>query len=241
VEAATLGRTVRWARKRAGMTQNDLAQALGMPQSSIARIERGTVVPRTTTLIALLEVTGHQLAVEPIGPPVDADAIRHRLRLSVPRRTMLALGRAAKDRRTSPVHILRRLRRFGVPFVLIGELAEVAHGSPIRVGRDVEVCHASTETALERLGTALKDLAATGTDAGQLNLVTETAAGDDYDILLRNAVRMYVDAGILVPVAALDDLIRIRRAGKTPDDRAAEATLRAIGLLQAPTDGSQRI
>jgi transcriptional regulator with XRE-family HTH domain len=224
------------------MTQHDLAQALGMPQSSIARIERGTVMPRTATLIALLEATGHQLAVEPIGPPADADAIHKRLRLSVPRRTMLALGKAAaKDRLTSPVHILRRLRRFGVPFVLIGELAEVAYGSPIRVGRAVEVCHAGTETALERLGTALKDLAATGTDAGQLNLVTETAAGDDYDILLRNAVRMYVDAGILVPVAALDDLIRIRRAGKTPDDRAAEATLRAIGLLQAPTDGSQRI
>jgi transcriptional regulator with XRE-family HTH domain len=215
------------------MTQHDLAQAVGMPQSSIARIERGTVVPRTATLIGLLEATGHHLAVEPIGPPVDADAVRHRLRLSVPRRTMLALGRAAKDRRTSPVHILRRLRRFGVPFVLIGELAEVAHGSPLRVGRVIEVCHASTESALERLGAALEDLAADKTDAGRLHLVTETAAGDDFDLLNRNAVRMHVDSAILVPVAALDDLIRIRRAGKTPNDRAAEATLRAIGLLQA--------
>ena len=49
---------------------------------------------------------------------------------------------------------------------------------------------------------------------------------------------MHVDSGILVPVAALDDLIRIRRAGRTPDDRAAEATLRAIGLLQPPVGAS---
>ena len=39
------------------MTQHDLAQAVGMPQPSIARIEAGTVIPRTTTLLAILEAT----------------------------------------------------------------------------------------------------------------------------------------------------------------------------------------
>ena len=72
---------VRWARKRAGMTQHDLAQAVGMPQPSIARIEAGTVIPRTATLLAILEATGHQLIVEPIGPEADDEAIRHRLRM----------------------------------------------------------------------------------------------------------------------------------------------------------------
>ena len=35
-------------------------------------------------------------------------------------------------------------------------------------------------------------------------------------------------AGILVPVAALEDLIRIRRARGTPEERAAAAVLRAV-------------
>jgi transcriptional regulator with XRE-family HTH domain len=236
VEATTVGRIARWARKRAGMTQQDLARAVGMPQPSIARIERGLVAPRITTLLAILEATGHRLAVEAADQPVDREAIRHRLGLAVPRRTRLALGRAAKEHRTSPVYILRRLRWFGVPFVLIGELAEVAHGAPTKVGRVVEVCHAGTKDARERLEAALGDLAATTTkgssfrtDAGRLRLVTHTAAGDDHDLLMRNAVRMPIDSGVLVPVAALDDLIRIRRAGSAPKDRAAEAMMRAIG------------
>ena len=69
----TVGHAVKSARKRAGMTQQDLAQATGMPQSSVARIEAGTVVPRTATLIALLEATGHQLAVVPIDPALNRE------------------------------------------------------------------------------------------------------------------------------------------------------------------------
>ena len=63
----------------------------------------------------------------------------------------------------------------------------------------------------------------------RLRALTESAAGDDYDRLKRNAVPMHLEAGSLVPVAGLEDLIAIRRAGGTPEDRAAEAVLRAIG------------
>jgi predicted transcriptional regulator len=70
----TVGQTDRWARKRAGMTQHDLAQATRMPQPSIARIESGAVVPRASTLIQILHATGHQLSVEPIGTPKDAES-----------------------------------------------------------------------------------------------------------------------------------------------------------------------
>ncbi len=55
------------------MTQQQLAQATGMPQPSVARIEAGTVSPRASTLIELLAATGHRLAVEPIGPQSDPD------------------------------------------------------------------------------------------------------------------------------------------------------------------------
>ncbi len=145
--------------------------------------------------------------------------------MAVPQRTHNAIGRTARDPMKSPIRILRRLRRFGVPFVLVGELAEVAHGLPGKVGRVVEVCHAQTEPARERLALALDDL---GADANRLRLLTETAAGDDYEILARNAIGMYVDAGILVQVAALEDLIRIRRAQGTPSDWEAAAVLDVI-------------
>ena len=195
------------------------------------------MIPRTATLIALLQATGHQLVVEPIGPPVPTDAIRLRLAMHVPERTWAALGRAvAGNSQRSPIRILKRLRLFGVAFVLLGDLAEAAHGAPIEVGQLIEVCHARTDLVRERLARALEDLGATSsdgvdfkTDAGRLRLTTETATGDDYDLLARNAVRMHVDAGILVPVASLDDLIRIRMARGTPEDRAAAAVLRAIG------------
>ena len=224
----SIGKTVKWARKRAGMTQLDLARVLEMPQPSIARIERGTVSPRTATLLAILEATGSELTIGPKGPPVDREAIRRRLALAVPRRTWDALGKPSQDRRTSPTFILRRLRFFGVPFVLIGELAEAVHGAPIKVGREIEVCHAQTDEAAERLATALKDIEASDS-VGRLVARTETAAGDDYETLMRNAARMLVDTGLLVRVAAVEDLIQIRRANGTPDDRAAVATLRAIG------------
>lgn len=208
------------------MTQHQLAQAASVPQPSIARIERGTVLPRTATLVGLLAATGHRLTVEPIGAPADETAIRKRLAMTVPQRT-----RASMRATTGPLRILRRLRRFSVPFVLIGELAEVAHGSPARVGRLVEVCHATTDVAMHRLGLAREDLGR-GADASRLRLATRTDAGDDYDVLARNAVGLHVDAGILVRVAALDDLIRARRALHTPSDQDAADVLVAIQDLR---------
>jgi transcriptional regulator with XRE-family HTH domain len=197
------------------MTQHDLARATGMPQPSIARIEAGTVVPRTETLIEILSATGHQLSVEPVDPAVDREAIRRQLAMDVPQRTVKT-GR-----------VLRRLRRFAVPFVLTGDLAEVAHGSPLKVGRVIEVCVASTDIAQDRLKRALDDLAPT-TDAARLQVLSETAAGDTYDVLARNAVPLHVEAGILIPVAALEDLIRSRRAGRTQREREAAWVLEAI-------------
>jgi predicted transcriptional regulator len=63
MDAKAIQRGVRWARRRAGMTQQDLAQAVGMPQPSIARIETGSVIPRTASLLAILDATGVQLTM----------------------------------------------------------------------------------------------------------------------------------------------------------------------------------
>jgi len=209
---------VKWARKRAGMTQKALAHVTGMPQPSIARIEAGTVVPRTATLIRLLEATGNELSVEPIGPAVDRESIRRQLAMDVPRRTRRALGTTSSD-------VLRRLRRSAVPFVLVGELAEVAHGSPIKVGAVIEICVATTHLAQDRLTRALDGLDST---QASLRLLNQTTAGDTYDVLAGNAVAMHVVPGMLFLVAGLEDLVRARRAGATEKDREAVAVLGAI-------------
>ena len=229
---------VRWARRRAGMTQVELAQACGMPQSTIVRIERGAVVPRSATLVELLRATGYELNVErTIGSGLDPDPIRERLRLPPPTRVRRSLG--STPARLRPLRILWRLRRFGVRFVLIGGLAESAHGAP-ESERAVEVCHALDPENLERLAMALTDIGAAAvdpnsrrrevvkTDAGRLQLDPEPIIGDDFDVLARNAKRMLVGTGLLVSVAALDDLIRIRRSRGRPEDRRALDVLGAV-------------
>ena len=83
---------------------------------------------------------------------------------------------------------------------------------------------ARTDVAKQRLAVAREDL---GAKSKRLTALTETATGDDYDRLKPNAVLMYLGTGMLIPVAAIEDLIANRRAA-TPEDRAAEAVLRAI-------------
>jgi transcriptional regulator with XRE-family HTH domain len=51
------------ARKRAGLSQHELARRMGTTQSTIARLERGGRSPNLSTLRKLAEVTGSQLVV----------------------------------------------------------------------------------------------------------------------------------------------------------------------------------
>lgn len=67
---------LRGARRRAGLTQRSLAAIAGIPQETIARIERSTVQPRFDTLALLLDACGFELEVMPrIGVGVDATLI----------------------------------------------------------------------------------------------------------------------------------------------------------------------
>lgn len=77
------GRMLRYARSRAGLTQRALAMKTGIPQETIARIERGRVDPRIGTLDRLLEGCGYGLEVEPrLGTGIDRTQIRELLALS---------------------------------------------------------------------------------------------------------------------------------------------------------------
>ena len=60
------------ARRRAGLSQRALAAKVGMPQSTVARIESGAIDPRVSTLDTLLRACGDELrAVRRIGEGID--------------------------------------------------------------------------------------------------------------------------------------------------------------------------
>ena len=95
VEDMKAARALRSARKRAGLSQRQLAEKSGVPQSTIGRIEAGSVDPRVRTLSRLIRACGFDLEVEPLlGEGVDRSLIRERLTLS-PGERIVSAGKAA--------------------------------------------------------------------------------------------------------------------------------------------------
>lgn len=87
------GRMLREARARANLTQRELAGKSGIPQETIARIERGRADPRVKTLDRLLEACEFGLEVAPrLGIGIDRTQIRERLRTPLDRRFAIAMA-----------------------------------------------------------------------------------------------------------------------------------------------------
>jgi hypothetical protein len=159
-----------------------------------------------------------------------------------------------------PIHILRRLQAHGVQFVLIGGLAAKAHGSPT-LTVDIDICPSRDRDNLERLAATLGELGAKlrgaprdlpfhadrrileraeiltlRTDYGDLDVISRPQGVDGYDELLTTATDTELAAQLLVPVAALDDLIRMKRAAGRPKDRVE---LEILGALRDEIDAAQ--
>jgi transcriptional regulator with XRE-family HTH domain len=97
---------LRWARRRSGLTQRQLASVSGIAQPSISRIERDLLSPQVETLERLLEATGHGLEVGPaLGAGVDRSLIRSSLR-ATPLERLIATGEGGRWMET-----LRRAER----------------------------------------------------------------------------------------------------------------------------------
>lgn len=100
-----VGLMVRAARRRSGLTQRGLAEAAGVPQATVGRIEAGSVSPRAETLIRLLGAVGHELSIERrIGEGIDRTLIRDRLQMTPEERIRLA----AEEARAMPEIRVRR-------------------------------------------------------------------------------------------------------------------------------------
>lgn len=163
------------------------------------------------------------------------------------------------SRRFDPVFILRRLQAHGVRFVLIGGLAAKAHGSPT-LTVDIGVCYARDRENLERLVAALGELGAQlrgappdlpfrtdrrtlergdtftfTTDHGDLDILGTPAGISGYGELDANAEDVELDEELVVRLASLDDLIRMKRAAGRPKDRVE---LEILGALRDEIDSS---
>lgn len=88
-------RLLRRARRRARLSQRALAEAAGVPQSTVARIELGALSPRVDTLERILRAAGQTLSSEPVlGIGIDRTQIQRLLRLSPEQRLRLAEAEA---------------------------------------------------------------------------------------------------------------------------------------------------
>jgi transcriptional regulator with XRE-family HTH domain len=103
------GSLVRRARRRANLSQRDLAARAEVPQSTVGRIESGSTDPRASTLSKLLQACGFELEAEPrLGLGVDRTQIRERLGMS-PRERIESTAAAAE----AVSRIRGRARRVG--------------------------------------------------------------------------------------------------------------------------------
>lgn len=75
---------VRSARVRAGLTQVQLAERLGVSQAAVARLEDPTTNPTLATLDDAMRATGHRLrlSMEPSAPSIDESLIVRKLEMT---------------------------------------------------------------------------------------------------------------------------------------------------------------
>lgn len=82
--ASTPGPLLADARRRAGLTQRQLARALGVSQAAIAQLEQPGSNPRVATLDRALRAAGAELviAARPHRSSIDESLVRQQLELT---------------------------------------------------------------------------------------------------------------------------------------------------------------
>lgn len=76
--AGTVGRAISKQRVRSGLTQEAVAEQLGVGNEAVSRIERGIVMPNITRLLEFADIFGCEAAdlLSEVSPLVDDQASR---------------------------------------------------------------------------------------------------------------------------------------------------------------------
>ena len=165
---------IREGRKRAGLTQVELARRAGVPQSTVGRIETGTRIPSTAMAERLIRAAGFELRVGLGAPDPFTDSLfeqtlrrttRERLAdatrtTDLPRVAAAPTGgNAMAGEGFDPVRMLTALQEAGVHFLLVGGVAATLHGD-VGVPVDLDVVPERKPGNLDRLAVALRALGA---------------------------------------------------------------------------------
>ncbi|HEY2654118.1 MAG TPA: helix-turn-helix transcriptional regulator, partial [Solirubrobacteraceae bacterium] len=125
---------IREARKRAGLSQAELAERLGRPQSSVGRWETGRRTPSLEVVREIVRACGLDLTYGLARADDSYDwLIDQQLALSPSER----LARMHAGTSFDPISVLDGLKSATVEFVLIGEVAAALRGCPISLDRNV--------------------------------------------------------------------------------------------------------
>lgn len=187
------------ARRRAGLSQAQLAQRLGRAQSTIARWELGEMEPPFAAVIQLLAACDVEPTMDLANP--DSSYLGHvddQLR-------MPPSGRLARMGRQEHVSAVMAIACAAPQAVLIGDVAAALVGGPLMLPRGhvvVQLCARPADRS------AIESAAAGAGAVAELIDVPPGTRG--YRDLRRAAVSLDVD-GVAVLVAAPLDLVRILR------------------------------
>jgi transcriptional regulator with XRE-family HTH domain len=219
----TGGDLILMARRRAGLTQQELGERVGCRQATVARWERGDREPSWGDVGVVAEACGLQLDAHLAGEDRSWwGEIAVALTLSPAERVRRVLR--LEDENVIPVldpanvvPVLERLGESGEPAIVIGDVAGALHGWPLEVvGGPVEVCAVADGAAslMAALGAEPREVTEEPhvLPGGGSVLATETLPGTaGFADLARNAEPMGVGGRTLL-VASLLDLLRIADA-----------------------------
>jgi transcriptional regulator with XRE-family HTH domain len=213
-------------RRRAGLSQEQLAERVGRTQSTIARWESGYQRPPLESVVEALHACGLELTVGMAHYDDSYESLIAGQLLLEPVARVRRLARMTAG--FDPIGMLCELAK-DVRFVVIGRVAGAFNGWPIMLGTPaLHVVPADTsavEQAARRLGA---EPAGEGEDGAQrwvlasgaelhVSMVPPGTRG--YRDLARDAQSIQIAPGVSVQVASLIDLIRIAEASTGPDGR----------------------
>jgi transcriptional regulator with XRE-family HTH domain len=221
------GDYVAMARRRAGLSQRQLAELVGLRQATIARWERGdrTVSFDDVEMVAHacgLQLDAHLLVEDrswwpQIAMQLELEPLERVRRLTPPGAPDIAA-------------VLVQLTNGGAPGLVIGDVAGALHGWPLVVGSStIEICG-----PVDGMRYRLRQLGAQQTRGGRylvsgINVVVnETPAGTNGPTdLARNRVAFETPSGDLNAVGLID-LLRIADASDSRNARHAALALQAV-------------
>ncbi len=220
------------ARRRAGLTQQELGRRLGVPQATVARWESGVSEPKFRSVQEATVACGFDLTLGFAN--VDAGSwtslIYEQLQLA-PAERVRKLSRGRFDR----VEALKLLGGAVVRAIVVGETAGALHGWPLILdGPDGLglLVHGDDRRRTQ-------EVVAAAPHPERISLLDTLPGTWGYADLARNCVPMEVD-GVAVEVAALVDLLRVahsERGGFSGEFALAlDATLQQTERLRSSAD-----